>query len=260
MRLTGGEPLLRSDICEIISYAKSVDQIRDLSLTTNGYRLEEMAGDLKKSGLERINISLDSLHKNRLKEITGVDCFNKIWNGIKQCLDTEIKIKINTVIIRNFNDDEILPFLKLAEELKCNVRFIEFMPTCGKNWRSDLVVPMNEIFDKVKTFVDLEFCNDQSEVADTYKIKGSDSFVSTISPLTKPFCSACNRIRITANAKLRPCLLSLVEYDLIDVLKTNDIDQISYEIYKATQLKPPSHGLTLSEDYLINHDMKRIGG
>lgn len=263
IRLTGGEPLLRRDfktIVELIS-RKNVP----LHLTTNGYYLDEHINTLKQH-FSSINISLDTLRKDQFSRITHRNAFERILRNIDQCLGKELKIKMNVVVIRNFNHKEIVDFVKLTRDYPIEVRFIEFMPFRGNRWKLADTFSHNEIIETIKTQYQIEsLIGNQNQTAEKFAVKGWQGSIGIISTVSKPFCGGCNRIRVTAEGKLKNCLFGLKEYDLRPFL--NDPVALKQFILQSLIEKHSSHGglAPMVQDskissYSKNRCMTAIGG
>ncbi len=241
VRLTGGEPLLRRGITELIEGIAQVEGIEDISLTTNGVLLERFAGDLKRAGLKRVNVSLDSLRPERFALITQRDAFREVWRGIEAALREGLEpVKINVVAMRGFNDDEIEDFVKLTLRMPLHVRFIEFMPVGENQWEMSRVIGCNEILERVSHLGRLipipsgEF----DGPARRFKLEGALGELGLISPLSFHFCSRCNRLRLTPDGKLRACLFSDEEVDLKAYLRTMGEEGILLALKEALDKKP----------------------
>jgi cyclic pyranopterin phosphate synthase len=242
VRLTGGEPLARKGISYLLKELNSIEGIDDISLTTNAVFLGEKILELKDAGLKRVNISLDTLKKERFAFITGVNAFDDVLMGIEKSIYAGMNpIKINTVIIKGFNDDEILDFARLAKTWGQHVRFIEFMPFGNFDlWDAATIISSRQIEETLKTQFDLEpsASNDRGP-AKMFDIKGSEGKIGFISPVSTHICSECNRIRLTSGGKLRPCLFSDVEYDVKKLLRSSASDEeINAFIRKTVKVKP----------------------
>ncbi|HYT50189.1 MAG TPA: GTP 3',8-cyclase MoaA, partial [Pyrinomonadaceae bacterium] len=226
IRLTGGEPMMRRDIEQIIfKLAQLKDKgLRDLALTTNGYFVPHRAHSLKEAGLDRITISLDSLKRDVFKQMTGVDVLDRVMEGIAAAKDAGLDpIKINAVIVRGHNEDEVADFAVFAREHDVKMRFIEFMPLdSGHEWNRDDVVSGREIRASIEErfpLVSIDV-NRGSETASRYRFAdGAPGEIGIIAPVTQPFCGACSRIRLTADGQIRTCLFSTVEHSLRDVIR-----------------------------------------
>src|SRR6056297_158677 len=204
LRLTGGEPLVRPKLEYLVKELKKIESIEELTMTTNGILLEDKAKNLKKAGLDRVNISLDTLDRGKFKKITRRDRLEDVLRGLKAAVKHELKpIKINTVVMKNFNTDEIFDFVDFAIKNGFEWRFIEFMPLGGvKIVQEDYFISNKIIKEKIEEKYDLEkISKPNSLVADVYKIKNTCAKIGFISPLTHKFCHKCNRIRMTADKK-----------------------------------------------------------
>src|SRR5918994_1472618 len=225
IRLTGGEPMLRRDIETIIrKLARLKPALHDLALTTNGYFLPERARGLKDAGLDRVTISLDSLKRDVFKRMTGVDVLDKVLAGITAAKKAGLDpIKINAVIVRGHNEDEVADFAAFAREYDVKMRFIEFMPLdSGHEWARGDVVSGKEIRDRISErflLVRLDVARG-SETSSRYSFAdGAPGEIGIIAPVSEPFCGACSRIRLTADGQIRTCLFSTVEHSLRDVVR-----------------------------------------
>jgi len=241
IRLTGGEPLLRPGLVELVSRLAKIPGVKDLGLTTNGSRLTALAVPLREAGLTRINVSLDSLEADAFEAITGGGRLSSVMEGIDAAMNAGLPLKINVVVLRGMNEGELLDFARLALRRGVQVRFIEFMPLCGTGWRPELVFPLTE----VKAIMRAHFCAESmgrgSDVADLMTISdgrrtGEVGFIATLS---EPFCDTCSRIRLTADGKIRPCLFSREDFAVSELLKTDVPDEmIAERIRYAVTNKP----------------------
>ena len=263
IRITGGEPLVRKGICQFLDKLTKIENISEVMLTTNGSLLEKYAADLYNAGVKRLNISLDSLIPERNKYITGVDKTDAILAGIKKAAETGFApIKVNSVIIRDFNDDEIIKFAELSAKYNIICRFIEFMPIGNsENWNEKNIVYGSEIIERLKDFEPQEMLKDKnSGPAVNYKLNNG-GIIGIITPISKHFCSECDKLRITADGKIRPCLLSDNEIDIIKAIKDKDKEMLIKQIMQSLNIKHNEHNITTGEQ---NHDFKRtmskIGG
>ncbi|HIZ88524.1 MAG: GTP 3',8-cyclase MoaA [Mucispirillum sp.] len=263
IRITGGEPLIRKDLCQFLDKLTKIDNIQEVMLTTNGSLLNKYAHDLYEAGVKRLNISLDSLNHERNKYITGVDKTEDILAGIKKAAEIGFKpIKVNSVIIRDFNDDEIIQFAELSAKYNIICRFIEFMPIGNsENWNENNIVYGSEILERLSAFEPQEMEKDiNSGPAVNYKLNNG-GIIGIITPISKHFCSECDKLRITADGKIRPCLLSDNEIDIKKALQSRDKDLLIKQIMQALNIKHDEHNVNVGD---TNHDFKRtmskIGG
>ena len=244
VRLSGGEPLARAGLADFVRMLSDVTGIDDLSLTTNGVLLKDLAAGLKAAGLKRVNISLDSLKRGRFKEITGHDRLPDVLEGIKAAEVAGLApIKINVVVMRGVNEDELLDFARLTVD-GWNVRFIELMPILNRGARQPEFVSAKEMSDTISSLGTLEPCSPPTGngPANYYQLPGAKGSIGFITPVSDHFCFKCNRLRLTADGKLLPCLLAGEEIDLRSALRAGaspeDIRQL---ILKAVASKPEGH-------------------
>lgn len=268
IRLTGGEPMLRRDIETIIGKLVQLKRngLQDLALTTNGYYLPDRARSLKEAGLDRITISLDSLKRDVFKRMTGVDVLDKVLAGIQAAKEAElVPIKINAVIVRGHNDDELVDFAAFAREHDLKMRFIEFMPLdSGHDWSRDDVVSGREIRERISESFPLVPVDVErgSETSSRYAFAdGAPGEIGIIAPVTEAFCGACSRIRLTADGQIRTCLFSTVEHSVRDVLRSGAsrgelIDYIESVVLK----KEPRHYINDPGFVAPSRTMSFIGG
>src|SRR3990172_8510103 len=249
IRLTGGEPMMRRDIETIIQKLAKLKArgLEDLALTTNGYFLPGRARSLQEAGLDRITISLDSLKRDVFRRMTGVDVLERVLEGITAAKEAGLRpIKINAVIVRGHNDDEVADFAAFAREHDVGMRFIEFMPLdSGHEWNRKQVVSGREIRERINERFPLIPLNlaRGSETASRFRFAdGAPGEIGIIAPVTEPFCGACSRIRLTADGQLRTCLFSTVEHSLRDVIRsgTSRAGIITY-IEDVVLKKEPRH-------------------
>jgi cyclic pyranopterin phosphate synthase len=269
VRLTGGEPLARRGFVEFIASLKKIEGLRDISLTTNGILLEQKAEDIFRAGITRINISLDSLNKEKYFQVTGGGNIDHVLRGIAAAEKAGFApIKINTVVIRGFNDNEIFDFAGLAMKKPFQVRFIEIMPVSDVNRNQPRdYLPNVKLLDQISERFDLKPVNGKKERSDgpakIYTIKGGEGELGFINPVSDHFCSTCNRLRLTADGKLRACLLNDSELDLKEALDRKCSDaELAGLIRQAILLKPEKHDLDCSDRHLkkCHRDMSDIGG
>ncbi len=266
IRLTGGEPLMRKDLHLLVRQIAQIPGIEDLAMTTNGYFLAEQAEELHRAGLHRINISLDSLDPVKFTEMTRRDNFQRVWEGIEAVDKIGLRpVKINAVLIRGINDNEIPRFAELSRRRGFVIRFIEFMPIGSDDgWSPDKVVSGREILATMeksvgKKLVPVEFRG--SQPADRFMFEDGIGEIGLISSVSEPFCNQCNRVRITSDGKLRTCLFSLVETDLRKLLRGDADDQeIARTIVDAIWKKEEGHLINRPGFVRPTRSMSQIGG
>jgi cyclic pyranopterin phosphate synthase len=264
VRITGGEPLVRKNIRSLVGYIKEAG-IQDLSMTTNGLLLKKNARTLKKAGLDRVNISLDTLDADRYAYITKGGDIRRVRDAITEAEQAGLSpVKINVVPIRGFNDDEIMSFASLSFDNNYHIRFIEFMPVgCNSIWKRDSTISAAEIKEKISELGSLKRLRFRGRgPSRNYRIQGAKGVIGIISPLTDHFCGVCNRLRLSADGKLRPCLFSKEEIDLRTPLRNKVPDgEIGRLLSETIQLKPRGHNLQKdphSSEFLTA--MSKIGG
>jgi len=264
VRLTGGEPLLRPDIIEIISSISKLKNAPEISLTTNGIRLASIANDLVKAGLKRINISLDTLQKDRFKLLSRRDGLDDVLKGIDAAILAGLKpIKINSVLMPGINDDEAVELVHWAMGLNLQLRFIEQMPLDAQHsWSRKSMITATQIKEKLSDKYVLKQLGDRgSDPAELYEIVGTDQTVGIIASVTKPFCSACDRLRLTADGQLRNCLFSLEESDLRTPLRQNrSKEELTLQIQACVKAKKAGHGIGEPTFVQPPRPMSAIGG
>lgn len=256
IRLTGGEPLVRKDVVSLIKMISSHKEVNDIALTTNAALLKDMAKDLKDAGLNRVNISLDSLKADRFSWITRGGKLENVYKGIEEAKKVGLGIKINCVINKGINDDEIDDFIQLTIDEGFDVRFIELMPIGETAEYAKKYFYSNQLILKNHPNLKAVKAEDMSSPASYYQCKDAKGRVGLISPLSCNFCANCNRMRLTSDGKLRPCLHSDIEIDLKEALrKGDDIDEL---IQTVVDIKPEKH--LLEEHKYIVRTMNKIGG
>ena len=273
VRITGGEPLVRKNIVYLIQQIKEIEGIQDLSLTTNGILLNQYAEKLAEAGLDRVNVSLDSLHPDRFREITKGRDIALVLKGIEAAERAGlVPIKINMVPIRGINDDEVLDFARLTFHSSYQIRFIEFMPFGSQEiWRPERFIPSDEIRAAVEKIGPLTAVKlRRSGPARYFRLEGAVGVIGFISPLSNHFCSECNRLRLTSDGKLRPCLFSETEIDLKTAIRSGaPDDEIQRLIRLAVAVKPKGHNIEIQDEKLRTimqsktdpaRPMSRIGG
>ncbi len=260
VRLSGGEPLMRSGLTKLVAMLKKIETIDDISLTTNGTLLKEHASELKEAGLRRVNISLDTLKRDRYQHITGEDKLNQVLSSINKAKSVGLHpIKINTVVMRGINDDELLDFAAQSLEEDWHVRFIELMPF-GK--REERFVPVQEMKQRIAALGELEpYPSDIGNgPARYFRLPRSQGTIGFITPVSEHFCFRCNRLRLMADGRLRPCLLSDIGLDLRGPLRDSaSVEEIKHLFQEAAAAKPLHHhlaqGFTPEEQ-----SMSQVGG
>ncbi len=245
VRLTGGEPLLRRGIERLIERIARTDGIRRVALTTNGTLLEGRLPALLSAGLSRLNVSLDSLNPVRFRDITGADCLPRVWRGIETALAIpSLELKLNTVVVRGLNDNELTDFVALTGKNDLTVRFIEYMPFGDNHWQPELLVGWQEMAGSISERFPLREEGRQG-VARLFLVEGHRGKVGFIAPLTGCFCGTCSRLRLTATGRLRLCLHSRRELDIGAMLRDGATDgQISGAVREALASKAQGHGRT----------------
>ncbi|MCJ7791658.1 MAG: GTP 3',8-cyclase MoaA [Dehalococcoidia bacterium] len=264
VRLTGGEPLVRADLPKLIKMLSQIEGIEELSLTTNGTVLKKYARELKQAGLSRVNVSLDTLKPDKFRYVTRLGELKTVLEGIEAAKEAGFKpVKINTVVMRGINDDEILDFARMTYKDGWHVRFIELMPFKGVAE----FVPSLELRQHISLLGKLEPCPDSIGItsngpATYYRLVGAEGTIGFISPLTETaFCSRCNRMRLTSDGKLRPCLLGEDEIDLKMPLRNNaSMEELKRLILKAVASKPEHHHVEGGKIRLVKRKMSQIGG
>ncbi len=267
IRLTGGEPLVRKGVANLIRRLSQIEGLEDLSLTTNGFLLKELAGDLAAAGLKRINVSLDSLVKEKFFKLTRRNALHKVMEGLEELEKyPQIRpIKVNVVAMRGFTEDEIIDFARLARRKPYIIRFIEFMPLeADRIWKKEDVLTGKEILEKINTtYMKLVPMGgeDPSSTSKNYQFEDGIGQIGFINPVSEPFCSTCNRIRMTADGMFRTCLFSQVETDLRTPLRNGcsdeELEQILLKAVKGKELK---HHINDSSFKRTTRTMSQIGG
>jgi cyclic pyranopterin phosphate synthase len=265
VRLTGGEPLVRKDLWKLVERLSALEDVRDLSLTTNGYLLERQVDDLVRAGLRRVNVSLDALAPDRFFQLTRRDSLAQVLAGLAAAeRHPELRpIKVNVVAIKGFTEDEVLGFAAFARKHPYEVRFIEFMPLdADRSWTRDQVLPNAEVRAIVEQRYALEpIGRERSGTARRWRFADGGGELGFISPVSEPFCGDCNRIRITAEGELRTCLFSLTETDLRAPLRDGSSDaEIERIVRDAVWRKELKHHVNDAGFVQPARTMSRIGG
>ena len=267
IRLTGGEPMLRRNIEALVAkLSKLKPRLKDLALTTNGFEIPKKAEALKAAGLDRMTISLDTLKTHRFREITGSDSLEEVFEAIEAAkLHGFEPVKINAVIVRGINDDELADFARFARANNVEMRFIEYMPLdSGHDWSREKVFSGREIFETINSAYPLNLKGEDrgSETAWKYSFAdGEPGGIGIIAPVTEMFCGQCSRIRLTADGQIRTCLFSTVEHDLRDYLRSgaSRSELVSF-IEAVTLKKEPSHRINEPDFIPASRTMSFIGG
>lgn len=264
VRITGGEPLIRRNLSYLISSINGIEGIEDISLTTNGLLLGKYARSLAAAGLKRVNVSLDSLRPDKYREITRGGAIDDVLDGIREAeLAGLLPVKINMVPIRGFNDDEIEAFAQLTMQKAYHVRFIEFMPIGAREiWSTGKYISSDEIKMRASALSPLVPVKARkSGPARYFRYEGAPGVIGFISPVTHHFCDTCNRLRLTSDGKLRPCLFSETEIDLKSALRGGaDDGEIERLLRLAVAVKPQGHSLDNGKNISGLKPMSKIGG
>ncbi len=265
VRLTGGEPLVRRDLWRLVEQLSAIEDVHDLSLTTNGYLLTRQVGDLVRAGLRRINVSLDSLAPDRFFQLTRRDALAQVLEGLEAAQRYEAlrPIKVNVVALRDFTEDEVLRFAEFARQHPYEVRFIEFMPLDADHaWTRDRVLPNAEIVAMIDAVYPLEpVGRERHGTARRYRFADGNGSMGFISPVSEPFCGDCNRIRLTAEGELRTCLFSMTETDLRGPLRSGATDaELEAIVRDAVWHKELKHHVNDPGFVQPARTMSRIGG
>ena len=256
LRITGGEPLVKKNIVSICRRAAAVEGIREVCLTTNGVLLPELAAPLREAGVTRLNLSLDTLNPEKYAYITRIGDLDTFWKGFHAAMAAGFaKIKINAVLVGGFNDDEIVPLAELTRQYPVDMRFIEMMPMYDSgDFDSAAFIPYTKVLEQLPDAVPTA---QDGGVAKLYRLPGAQGNIGLISPVSAHFCGECNRIRLTADGKIKPCLHSADEYSL----KGLDFDGMRSQLEQAIWNKPAWHGdLDAAHRSKAGRNMNQIGG
>lgn len=261
VRLTGGEPTLRANLSDLISMLSKLPI--EIALTTNGISLDKNAHNFRSAGLHRVNISIDSLKAERFKEITLRDDMKKVITGIEASIEAGLSpVKINVVVMRGINDDEIIEFAKFGRERGVIVRFIEFMPLdADEKWSTLSVVSLDEIFSTINSVYPLEVVKRSNAPASRFRYVDGQGEIGIVASVTQKFCDTCDRIRITADGQFRNCLFSNEEFDLKEALRSESSDKEICELLEmAVSAKREGHGIGNVDFIRPARSMSQIGG
>ena len=265
VRLTGGEPLVRKDIAELIFRIREIPEIHEMALSTNGVFLKDQARKLKQAGLNRVNISLDTLNRNRFREIAKLDRLGDVLDGIDEALNSGLMpVKLNTVLLKGINEDEILDLVSFAIEKSIEIRFIELMPTNGlvqldPQERFLSAEEAKEQIEKVYELIPIDTYF--SSPARVFSVRGTKARVGFISPLSNVFCSRCNRLRLKANGALKTCLHGKEDLDLKALLRSGvSKEVIKRKIQEVVWIRPEKHFLNESQMKPNDFQMPNVWG
>jgi cyclic pyranopterin phosphate synthase len=241
LRITGGEPLIRRNLPVLIKSLCKIKTINEVTLTTNGSLLHKFAKDLLDAGIRRINISLDSLRDEKYSFITGGFDINIILNNIKLVQILNFKpIKINTVIVKGFNDDEIIDFCNFAADSGVIVRFIEFMPAGNNNWDIGRIIKSSSLLKLISQYFNLIELSDDHSSSRNYRLSNG-AVIGLITPISNHFCFNCDKLRLTVDGKIKPCLLADIEIDLFDTIRHRDASRLIALVEESLSLKGIEH-------------------
>jgi cyclic pyranopterin phosphate synthase len=264
IRITGGEPLVRKGVYHFLQQLTKLKGLQDISLTTNGVLLRDNIDKIRSASIKRINISLDTLNKNKFKHITGYDFFDQIWEGIHLAREVGFyPIKINVVPLKGINDDELVDIARLSIKYPFHIRFIEYMPMGSNQINSDrhLLAPeIKKRFDQLGKLIPVDR-NLNDGPAERFKFESAHGEIGFIRPISQHFCNTCNRLRLTASGQLRPCLMHDKQDDLKSILRKGCTDKELAEVFlEAVRHKPLEH--TLEKDHNAGSavQMCAIGG
>jgi len=267
IRLTGGEPLVRRGLPELVRRLWQIDGIKDISLTTNGIGLVKQAKALYDAGLRRINVSLDTLNEEKFLQMTRRKALSKVLEGLEVAQRCGFNpIKLNAVAMRGFSDDEIVDLVTFARENSYELRFIEFMPLDGDDiWGRNMYLSGKEIAEKINAVYQIETAQSNGaskhDPAKRYHFKDGVGDVGIIASVSEPFCENCNRLRLTADGQLRTCLFSVTEIDLLGPLRARDSDShIAELIIDAVKQKEAGHQINAANFVKPKRNMSMIGG
>lgn len=264
IRLTGGEPLVRKDFSKILEQLSTLPV--KLTLTTNGVRIHEYMDLLKKKNCTSINLSLDTLNEDKFLLLTRRNHFQTVYNNMLSLVGNGFQVKVNMVVMKGINADEVTDFVALTQQLPIDMRFIEFMPFEGNHWSAGKVVTMTEMLEQIQTRFEFDALpHEANETAKRFKVIGHKGSFAIISTMSAPFCGDCNRLRLTADGKMKNCLFSKSETDLRSALRNNE----NVELLIQENLKQKAKALGgqfdtnfehLSPEQLKNRSMISIGG
>jgi len=263
IRVTGGEPLVRAGVEDFVARLKALG-VPDVSITTNAHLLAERCDRLVAAGLDRINISLDSLNREKFERVTRTKSFDQVIAGIDAAQTSRLRpVKVNAVLVRGLNDDEVEAFAEFARDRNLIMRFIEFMPLdADRSWTRDMVVPGSEVHARIAARWPLvPVVHERSETARKFRFADGRGEIGLINPVTQPFCGHCSRLRLTADGKLRTCLFSKEDHDLRFMLRGGATDrEIGDEILAVVAQKEKGHRINEAGFVPPSRTMVSIGG
>ncbi|KAI7848772.1 hypothetical protein BDC45DRAFT_298691 [Circinella umbellata] len=266
IRLTGGEPTVRPDLIDIISGLNELKNngLQSIGITTNGIALKRKLPALYKAGLDSLNISLDTLDKHMFEIMTRRKGFDNVLTSIQQATDLGFKsVKINSVVMRGINDNQVLNFVAFTQKNPVNVRFIEYMPFDGNRWNKDKLVPYRELLERIETrFGSMQkLVDDPNDTTKAYKVPGYQGRIGFITSMTNHFCGTCNRLRITADGSIKVCLFGSTEVSLRDMMRQDySQEELLYYIGAAVRKKKKQHAGMVELASRKNRPMILIGG
>ncbi len=264
IRVTGGEPLVRKGVYEFLSELGRIEGLTDISLTTNGVLLKDHLAQIRDAGIQRLNISLDTLDRERFTRITGQDAFDRVWEGIEAAHRMGFApIKFNTVAMKGVNDDELIDLARLSFTYPFHMRFIEYMPIGDHHLDRSVRLLAPEILSRIRPLGELIPIRPGREdgPAERYRFRGAQGEIGIIQPLTNHFCHRCNRLRLTASGQLRPCLLSDRQEDLKGPIRKGCLDGEIVKVFlKAVRFKPMEHRVDDARSGEVRCAMSSIGG
>ena len=265
LRVTGGEPLLRQDVEHLIRKLSAIPGIEDIALTTNGFLFQQKAKALREAGLRRVSFSCDSLDPDNFRRITGRDGLEELLASVRMAQELGFApVKVNAVIIRGINDHEIEALAEYAERESLSLRFIEFMPLdSGRAWQREMVMPGSEILRRLQSRFQLAPVTsaNKSETAKRWRLGSGNAEIGIIAPVSEPFCGHCNRLRLTADGKVRTCLFSTVEHDLRSRLRGEATDEeLCDYLHSVIAQKEARHRIGEPDFEFASRSMSCIGG
>lgn len=264
IRLTGGEPLVRKDAADIILQLSKLPV--ELTLSTNATRVDEFIDVFKQANIKSINVSLDTLNKEKFHTIAQRNSFDKVWSNINLLVENNFHVKINAVIMRGINETELNDFVALTQQLPVHVRFIEFMPFTGNKWNDNKVFSYNEMLDVIATrYTFIKLKDEKHDTTKKYKVLNHAGTFAVISTMSAPFCEGCNRLRLTADGKMKNCLFSKGEADILSAYRAGEdfisiIKQCVHQKEKELGGQFTSDLHKVNSENILNRSMISIGG